>query len=409
MSETTHDAQWIGESKSPSVWLTRYSWTLVLGALALAYVLSNFLIPKINDAELELYVARPMIWLCIGGLVMWLRQLNYRDEPLFFNLPLTLTATAFGAVQISVLLLAGLFIGFGFSPYSHRFVYIILNLWFVFTQLVGLELARWYLVKSLGAHRMFISIVVTWLVFTIILIPIGGLHQYGEIKSAFRYTGQFVMPITTESLLATYLVFAGGPGASIGYRGILLLFEWLSPVLPDLTWITQAFIGTIVPALGIIFVYSFFLTEETEEETTEKESSSLISWVLVAIFAIILFAFNTGIFGVQPSLVSGFSMKPTFVAGDVVVSRDVPVETIKVNDIIRFKEQGVYVLHRVLDIQTDENGSRVFLTQGDNNRDVDPLVTEDRLAGKIIFIVPKLGWVSIWVREMIPAFGKVNR
>ncbi|KPL77622.1 hypothetical protein AC812_03655, partial [Bellilinea caldifistulae] len=37
-------------------------------------------------------------------------------------------------------------------------------------------------------------------------------------------------------------------------RAVWLLFEWLSPILPDLNWLLTAFIGTLVPLFGFFYL-----------------------------------------------------------------------------------------------------------------------------------------------------------
>ena len=126
-------------------------------------------------------------------------------------------------------------------------------------------------------------------------------------------------------------------------------------------------------------------------------------WVLVGAMSVSLLWFNTGIFGVRPTLVSGVSMEPKLLAGDVVITREVLTESIEVGDVVRFKQGGVYILHRVIEVQESE-GELTFITQGDANNVVDAPVPASQIEGKVILTIPKIGWVSIAVREVIGWF-----
>jgi signal peptidase len=120
----------------------------------------------------------------------------------------------------------------------------------------------------------------------------------------------------------------------------------------------------------------------------------------VGILAVILIWFNTGFFGVQPTLISGVSMEPALNAGDVAITRDVPAEAIRPGDVIRFHEGGSHILHRVVEVRNV--GAEVqFITQGDANNTVDAPVTYGRVRGKVILVLPKIGWVGIGVRELV--------
>lgn len=58
-------------------------------------------------------------------------------------------------------------------------------------------------------------------------------------------------------------------------------------------------------------------------------------------------------------------------------------------------------LHRVVDIQQTE-GARLFITKGDANTapDSDP-VFPAQIKGKLIFSIPKIGWISIYTKTAI--------
>ena len=102
----------------------------------------------------------------------------------------------------------------------------------------------------------------------------------------------------------------------------------------------------------------------------------------------------------QPTTVISGSMRPSLDVGDVVIVGKVPVDTIEPGDIIQFREaEGIATVHRVVEIQEIE-GNMVFITQGDDNREPDPNpVLAANVVGKVIFNIPKVGWVAIAVKE----------
>jgi len=56
-------------------------------------------------------------------------------------------------------------------------------------------------------------------------------------------------------------------------------------------------------------------------------------------------------------------------------------------------------VHRVVEIQESE-GQRVFITQGDANREPDATpVLPANVVGKAVFSIPKIGWAAIAVKE----------
>ena len=91
--------------------------------------------------------------------------------------------------------------------------------------------------------------------------------------------------------------------------------------------------------------------------------------------------FNHRIF----TVVSG-SMAPKYNIGDVLISKDVDADEIKVGDAISYlgssgSFKGKVITHEVIDIETDADGKLVFHTKGLANIIEDPIVYEDQVYG----------------------------
>lgn len=88
------------------------------------------------------------------------------------------------------------------------------------------------------------------------------------------------------------------------------------------------------------------------------------------------------------------SMSPTFEAGSYIISKKIPIEDVKVNDIVTFnvkETENTMVTHRAKEIK-NVNGEINIITQGDanNTQDTNP-VTADRFIGKTIFYLNGVG------------------
>jgi signal peptidase len=318
-----------------------------------------------------------------------------------------------GGIQVCVCILLGLLSGFGNSPYSHALSMIVLNLWFVATKLMGIETARWYLGKTIGRINAGLGFVIAWLVPFILWIPIGKFSLPGGPESTFRLVGGTLIPTASENLLAAYLAISAGPLASIAYLGVLQAFEWISPILPDLPWLGEAFVGALVPLLGLMVLNNQETTQadqaqtQSEAKTKGEGNASAGSWLLVLMLAVGVIWLNSGALGVRPSLINGNSMNPMLYPGDVVITRVIAPERIQVGDVIRFHRDGIDVVHRVKEVQA--NGSTlVFITRGDNNNVDDSPVMAEQLEGKVVLTIPKVGWVGIFFRQALAAVGGVR-
>lgn len=381
----------------------RFGWLILTLALFVVYLTLNFVFPSMRSGNLNLYVFQPVLWLTVAILSLLLWSVQEEHFNFFEHVPLIRTAAMIGAIQIAVSVLFGFMAGFGHSPYAHTLLMVTLNLWFVATRLVGIEVARWYLGKTVGRINAGLGYFIAWLLPLILIVPFGKISLLVQPESAFRLVGGTLLPAASANLLAAYLAISAGPLASIAYLGVMQVFEWLSPILPDLPWMGTAFVGVLVPMTSLIALNSqeTVHTEEGAAETARisktRDNSSAGSWLLVAMFAVGVIWLNSGALGVRPSLISGNSMNPSLYPGDVVVTRVVSPEKIQVGDIIRFRRGGIDIVHRVMEVQS--NGSTtIFTTRGDNNNVNDEPVMADQLEGKVILTLPKIGWIGIFFR-----------
>lgn len=374
-----------------------WTWLVLLVWMGVVFLLINLRWPGMLSGEVNIYLAQPAAWasLFILGFLGW--RYGLRERPPF-DKRLLLLAGFIGVFQIALAVSAGLFMGFGHSPYGHRPLALMGNLLYVSTMLVGMEMCRAYLVRVFNDASPLLSLLLSAYLFTFLSVPLARYESITGIQGLFRVTGQSFLPLGAENLLASLLAMVGGPLASITYRGLLAVFEWLSPVLPDLHWTIEALLGTMAPVMGLLAVHNYLLEANPGSDSEEAPGSNI--WIAVGMLAVMLIWFNTGFFGVQPTLVSGVSMEPALNTGDVAITRDVPAEVIRPGDVIRFHEGGSYILHRVVEVR-NVGGEVRFITQGDANNTVDAPVTYDRVRGKVILVLPKIGWVGIGVRELV--------
>jgi len=98
---------------------------------------------------------------------------------------------------------------------------------------------------------------------------------------------------------------------------------------------------------------------------------------------------------------SQFPLQGGFERGDLLIIQGVSsFSEIRVGDVVVLDQGGntIPLVHRVVEIWY-ENGSPRFMTKGDANSR--PLPTEvanrpEQILGKVIFVVPKLGYISLW-------------
>lgn len=98
------------------------------------------------------------------------------------------------------------------------------------------------------------------------------------------------------------------------------------------------------------------------------------------------------VFGFKPFIVLSGSMEGKILKGDLIITKIIDPETLKINDIIAFRDaQGTVTTHRIID-EVDRNGERYFITKGDNNNTQDQnLVSLQDVEGIYVLRVPGVG------------------
>ena len=121
-----------------------------------------------------------------------------------------------------------------------------------------------------------------------------------------------------------------------------------------------------------------------------------VFWLVLALGAAYLLArffFSQGLpLPVSFYLVQSGSMEPAINTGDLVVVKSQP--TYQDREVITFYDADHRVVtHRIM--KTEEvSGSQVFTTKGDANEAPDTdAVTQDQVLGKVVMVLPKMGFV----------------
>lgn len=384
----------------------RYGWILVAAWLFGIVFLSRYLPLVIRSVNINIYLVQPLLWISIAALVLKLLDLSPRELWKLADRWHIKIAVLVGFFQVSMLVISGLLVGFGNSPYSHKVWLIALNIWYVASRLAGMELARWFLLKVFKNRNQMLGIGLAWLCLTVANLPLTrlGSSSLENLEGVFRLVGNAVLPAASTNVLATYLAVSGGPITSMAYLGVLAAFEWLSPILPNMEWTLNAFIGTVVPILAVLFVHDILEWRAAQTAEPDTKSSSIgTGWVLVSVVVVFMVWFNSGLFGVRPTLISGISMEPAIKPGDIVITREVTASEIKLGDVVLFSDGARSILHRVVEIQI-EDGDSVFFTQGDNVAKRDEPWQAHQLKGKLVMVIPKLGWVSFGMKMLFSRF-----
>jgi signal peptidase len=133
----------------------------------------------------------------------------------------------------------------------------------------------------------------------------------------------------------------------------------------------------------------------------------LLTIVLISVVLLLVFTAFNPIKNFQILRVMSGSMEPKIKVGSIVFVQKVKPEILKENDVITYaslEDSSILITHRLTAIEEKE-GRTVFKTQGDANSSKDIAeVSPSQIKGKVIFSLPFLGYLSVWIRKPL-GFG----
>lgn len=136
-----------------------------------------------------------------------------------------------------------------------------------------------------------------------------------------------------------------------------------------------------------------------------KKICGFLSTVLLIIMLLV-----AGVLVIPPLLgcknmaVLSGSMEPKIGVGALVVARETKPELLEVGDVITYRLSGdTLVTHRIIEIRAAEKN---VLTRGDANDIPDGApVPYDKIVGKVLFSVPLLGYLTMYIKTPLGIAG----
>lgn len=389
-----HDYLPIKESKNKCV--------VLITLLILFYIFDNPLMASFLGSQIFMYIFKPSLW--IGMIVLiWILPRIRPQGKLRFRGFTNWWALNFAFIYIVFIYMAGLIDGLGKSPYSKDPLTLVLNLFVIAVGVIARESLRSYIINSLTKKENYLLFILIALLMTITNFSINRYTGLSSFKNGVMFTAEYFAPQFSKNILLTYLVFIGGAIPAIIYELVLKGVHWTFPILPDLKWITTAFIGILYPLFALLIFQNIYNKETKQLKIKDDEKESPLGWIMTSIASILIVWFAVGVFPIYPSVIATGSMEPMIKPGDVILvdkAKDIEdINGLKVGDVIQFKRDDILISHRIIDIKESKQGI-VYKTKGDNNSSSDSeLVKPENIKGMIVKVVPKVGLPTLLIKQ----------
>ena len=355
------------------------------------------------------YIIKPVIWIFIGIIAFIFFQserlinTKYKKDVDFIVIVAIL-------LYYLIYFLLGYVKGFANNPYDTSIRGMLLNLWSIVPIIISREYIRCYIVNNCNQKKILWWTLIVSLVFTIIELNFNKFPTYfGNSEAFLKFIMQTFIPSLMVNLFLSYLSYFSGVFAPIVYALVPYIINYTLPILPNIDWSIISILNCTIPFFS--YVYINYIINKWDKLTKKKRIKvvDLKGLVLMILFVGLMILFGLGVFPVEPLVIASNSMYPKIHRGDIVILKDTPIEKVKVGDTIRYRMEGYSVVHRVKSIEKDADGNMVFITKGDNNRDVDlyPVKTY-QFDGVVLFDIRYVGYPTLILNELLNSSDSSN-
>lgn len=353
------------------------------------------------------YTVKPLIWIVIGiiALIFFKNELianqKYKKQVVFCVVVTTL-------IYFFIYFVFGYIKGFAYNPYDRSLYGLLTNIWTFLPVIVVKEYVRCYMINNCGQKKIILWSFLITILFAVVDFKVYKFSSYFATPlSTAEFFMETLFPSLVTNFFLTYVSYYAGYGSAIFYSLLPQLAMYALPILPDIDWATTSILNAIVPFFS--YVYINYLINKTDKTLRRPVSKTIgiKGWLAMILLIMLNVCFGLGVFPISPIVIGSNSMAPKIHKGDIVLISDADVSKVKKGDIIRYTLDGNYIIHRVIKINVDRDGNRIFVTKGDNNRNIDLYpVKESQYAGIIKFNIPYVGYPTIILRELLnPSMG----
>ena len=299
--------------------------------------------------------------------------------------------------------LIGIFVGFVQSSYILKFKSIIQNVFPILMIILLSELLRYeYTTKGKQCKT-----VIGLAVFFFILIDISvGIREDSlkNLQAIIIFIASIGIPAIAKNIMLTYQSYHTNYKMPILYRCLMELPVYILPIVPDLGIYVDSSIKTMIPAIILYFSYELYRNKEKKEKIQKTKRYDLVFYLIIAFLSFIV-VMTSGLFKYYALAVGSGSMTPNINKGDAVIVKKLDKEEIKqieVGDVLVFKNNGITIVHRVVQINKITEDKYYFYTKGDNNNGYDgyPISIENIIGvakGRIRWI----GYPTVILNEIL--------
>lgn len=364
------------------------------------YLLTNFFFDKTLSTEFVKYI-NPIFFLGLGIFLIreikdYKRTVRNRKQ-IIENLIITV------AFYLILYMGSGLIFGFLTLPYQYDLPSILKNIWMFVIPIISRELLRTYFV--LTSKKQNLPKVIITILLIIYSISLNSLPNLGNMQSIVKFFLGTLIPLISINVVLTYLSTKGSYIFGLIYVIPSTLLPYLIHLTPNIDWFIEGIVKLVLAFA--LFFFTYYESMKTNKDFSKRDAKKNNPLKLIPLIAVLVITvlFVSGVFKYQAIAVASNSMYPEFSRGDSVIVHKLEqneLRNLEKYNIIMFKVENHYVMHRITEIEHDEGGKLIFTTKGDNNATEDhDKVKEEQIVGRIVLHIPLIGYPSLLLSESL--------
>lgn len=364
-----------------------FSYQLIIVAVAL---IDAFVVRLSTDFY---FILHPLLWTipAIIFFVLYRKQRSIKNSRQKFDY--IIIFTIFNLITIYLL---GFITTFQYSAYSHSAVAIIKNTCQFVVPIVCYEMLRQAFMSNATTKADFVMVTITMCCAYLDLRDFIHIF-YNGLTFSYLF-GTFASCVVTQVFL-NWLIKHAGLKSTLVWQIAPIIVELLTPILPRMDWFYELLISIAWPLMCFVFFYYTYPGKNAIKEVKFQKKQKPYGYIFTFVAVFIVVGISTGMFGIKMTAIASNSMNPYFYRGDIVVVKT--CDDYQIDDVIEYRHNNMMVVHRIVEEKVDSSGEVYFITKGDNNNANDTwVVTKSQIKGKVQFVIPKIGYLTLWISEL---------
>ncbi len=293
--------------------------------------------------------------------------------------------------------MSGAFLGYVKNPYFVNLQVFLRLILPTAAIIVSSEIIRYVFLSQKSKFVSVIAFVICLIAEILTFSSLPGITSFNKFMDLVGLT---LFPAVSANFFYHYSSKKFGMFPNIAFRLITTLYIYFVPRMAAMKDALSSCIKIIIP----IVLYMFMAALYEKKQKPAVQRGKKITWVatLAAGCVVVLVAMLISCqFRFGAIVIATESMTGEINKGDMIVYERYDDQNIKVGQVIVFMRDGSRIVHRVVEIDHRESGTRYY-TKGDANEGLDVgFVIDEEIVGLTDVKVAYIGYPTLWLRELL--------